>query len=114
MIAAMPCGVHADHVDHIAPRKDNPGSSLTPAGSSRRWRRIRAWVLDRDGHRCQVLVDGSGRVVETPRPSTGPYGPDDVAWLRATCPAHNLARGAAVTDSPTPTARHRAGRKWEW
>lgn len=108
------CGAYADHVDHIATRLDNPGSALSDAGSTRRWRRIRAWVLNRDGGRCQLLVDEAGDVVETPRPLTPPAGPDDPAWLRATCPRHNLARGAASTDArPTNNRQQTAGR-WDW
>lgn len=122
-MSARPCGAYADHVDHIDPRLGRDDSALRPTGSTRRWRRIRAYVLDRDGHRCQVLLDPTGEsgtpcrhgcchVVESPRPATPPTGPDDLAWLRATCPHHNLTRGAAITDArssttPTPT-------RWSW
>lgn len=111
-MTARPCGAYADHVDHIDPRLGREDSALRPTGSTRRWRRIRAYVLERDGHRCQVLLDPAGVVVESPRPATVPTGPDDLAWLRATCPHHNLTRGAAITDArssttPTPT-------RWSW
>ena len=112
-MTAQLCGAYADHVDHIDPRLGRADSALRPAGSTRRWRRIRAWVLDRDGHRCQVLVDEAGQVVEAPRPPVAPAGPDDPTWLRATCPRHNLSRGASTTDArpstttPTPT-------RWSW
>ena len=33
-------------------------SALTRRGSTRRWRRIRDWVLTRDHHICQKVVDG--------------------------------------------------------
>lgn len=33
-------------------------SALTARGSTSRWRRIREWILERDGHTCQALVDG--------------------------------------------------------
>lgn len=115
-MTARPCGVYADHVDHIATRAENPGSALKATGSTRRWRRIRRYVLDRDGWRCQVLVDElTGHVVEAERPSTPPAGPDDVAWLRAACPLHNLTRGASETDArpSNPDRRHDAGR-WSW
>jgi hypothetical protein len=34
-------------------------SSLRPAGSTRRWRRLRVLVLHRDGFRCQLWVDSA-------------------------------------------------------
>lgn len=113
-MTGRPCGVYADHVDHIAVRRDHPGSALRTSGSTRRWRRIRAYVLNRDGWRCQVLVDELGQVMEAERPAVPPAGPDDPAWLRAACPAHNLARGASTTDArPTDDRRPSAGR-WDW
>ena len=33
-------------------------SALTRRGSTARWRRIRAWVLERDRNVCQKIVDG--------------------------------------------------------
>lgn len=112
-MTARPCGVYADHVDHVDPRRGRPGSALTAAGSTRRWRRIRSYVLNRDGWACRVLVDEAGEVVEAPRPPTPPAGADDPAWLRAACPAHNLSRGASETDN---RRRHPAGgpTRWEW
>ena len=115
-MTGRPCGAYADHVDHVAPRSSWPAgsSSLTSAGSTRRWRRIRRLVLDRDGWRCQVLVDDAGNVVESPRPATPPAGPDDPTWLRAACPPHNLSRGDAATDA-RPDRRQPAGpTRWEW
>ena len=114
MIAQL-CGAYADHVDHIDPRLGRADSALRPTGSTRRWRRIRAWVLNRDGHRCQVLVDpDTGAVVESPRPATEPAGPDDVAWLRATCPHHNLTRGASTTDARTTRPTANPTPTWSW
>lgn len=116
------CGQQADHVDHILPRSAWPAvdslgrpipHALTAKGSTRRWRRIRAWVLARDGWRCQVLVDEAGEVLEAPRPARPPLGPDDPDWLRATCPRHNLQRGAALTDA-RPTHRRTTPTRWSW
>lgn len=33
-------------------------SALTARGSTRRWRKIRDWILERDDHVCQHPVDG--------------------------------------------------------
>lgn len=44
-------------------------SSLTPAGSTRRWRRLRHYVLVRDAGACQLYVDGDGRHVEDGDPA---------------------------------------------
>lgn len=111
---ARRCGAFAEHVDHVATRASHAGSSLRSTGSTRRWRQIRLYVLSRDGWRCQLLLDEHGQVVDAPRPSDPPAGPDDPAWLRAACQAHNLARGAAAGDSrSTETRPARAGR-WEW
>lgn len=116
-MTARPCGRYATHVDHVDPRRGRPGSALTPAGSTRAWRRLRAFVLERDAYRCRVLVDTlTGDVVEAPRPTTPPLGPDDPAWLRATCQDHNLTRGAALTDA-RPNASSSTDRpptRWEW
>lgn len=106
------CGVYADHVDHVDPRLGRTDSALKPTGSTRRWRRIRDYVLQRDGYACQVLLDEAGDVVEAPRPETPPAGPDDPAWLRATCPNHNLTRGKATTDAPAQ--RRPTRQEWSW
>lgn len=114
-MTARPCGKQATHVDHIDPRRGRADSALRPTGSTRRWRRIRALVLDRDRHSCQVLVDERGDVVEAPRPSTPPRGPDDPAWLRATCADHNLQRGKSLSDAP-PRINHKRPTpgRWDW
>jgi hypothetical protein len=116
MLTARPCGRFANHVDHVDPRRGRGDSALKPTGSTRRWRRIRALVLDRDGHRCQVLVALDGTVVDAPRPTSPPLGPDDPAWLRATCADHNLARGATIGDARPATGSPAADRptRWEW
>lgn len=90
-------------------------SALTARGSTRSWRRLRAFVLDRDGHRCRVpLPDGR---------ECGQYathadhiitradgGTDDPDNLRAACADCNLRRGA---DRPA-ARRVTATRSWSW
>lgn len=99
------------------------GSSLTPAGSSRRWRRIRALVLERDRHSCRFIVDeATGRecgafathVHHVDGRANG--AGDDPARLAAACAPHNLAQGATpglVARTPT-TPRHKAPTRWSW
>jgi 5-methylcytosine-specific restriction endonuclease McrA len=78
-------------------------------GSTRAWRRVRALVLERDHHRCQLrgdkctsyathvhhLVEWTGRPEHTP-----------LHLMVAACPPCNIGAGAPVPD-PTPTPRTR-------
>lgn len=90
-------------------------SALKATGSTRDWRRLRAWVLDRDGHRCQVpRADGQrcnqhathvDHIVE--RQAGGTDAPDN---LRAACAGCNLRRPGRATSTPT---RRRLPR-WTW
>jgi 5-methylcytosine-specific restriction endonuclease McrA len=103
-------------------------SALTPRGSTRRWRRLRALVLDRDAHRCQVPVDGGtagngGRVCGAhashvdhvlPRKHGGSDHPSN---LRAACSSCNLRRGSSTTPDDAPAAaptRSQTARAWSW
>lgn len=111
---------------------------LTPAGSTKRWRRLRLAVLERDAWRCQVPVDASGRIDPAGRPCLLPAttadhivpralgGTDVVENLRAACEPHNRRKAdrldADAGDPPTPPTRRRgpyrrpAGqpRPWHW
>lgn len=106
-------------------------SALGSGGSSRRWRRIRAAVLERDALACQhpghlEARPGSWAALHAPAtwPRThagralvcGAYadhadhvtprklgGSDALDNLRAACPAHNLAKGAKLDDTTTTT-----------
>lgn len=94
-------------------------SALRPTGSTRAWRRLRAFVLDRDGWRCQLPADDRpGQLCldlaehvdhVTPR-ALG--GTDDPANLRAACATHNLRRGAGRPSTPAP--RRAAPQRWSW
>lgn len=90
-------------------------SALTAAGSTRAWRRLRRLVLDRDGRRCRVPVEGTDRVCgayathvdHVVRRRDG--GTDDPANLRAACRDCNLAReGRQRPRRSTPAGR------WSW
>jgi 5-methylcytosine-specific restriction endonuclease McrA len=80
-------------------------------GSTRAWRRLRAYVLDRDGYACQVPVDAAGDQVEETLAvrrclayahhaghviAKCEGGPDTPENLRATCARHNLTEGAGL------------------
>ena len=77
-------------------------------GSTRAWRRTRAYVLDRDGHRCRLRLQPCTTVATQvhhtrPREVVG----DDPAYLLAACRACNLRAGDPRKGSdpqvPTPT-----------
>lgn len=79
-------------------------------GSSRAWRRVRALVLARDGHRCMLKLDGCTTVAThahhvQARELVG----DDPAHLLASCAHCNLKLGDPRKQDPLP----RPGRWWE-
>lgn len=103
-------------------------SALKPAGSTRRWRRIRAYVLERDAFACRFVVpDRPGGICGAyathvhhvdPR-ATG--GTDDPAKLAAACSDHNLAKGSEPGLDPReaaprrqPRDRRRLDPVWKW
>jgi len=85
-------------------------SALTARGSTRAWRKIRAWVLRRDGYRCQVeRHDGRCGKIATDvdhivRREHG--GTDAPGNLRAACAACNRGdqRGPGAGPAPRITA----------
>lgn len=87
-------------------------------GSTRAWRRLRAFVLERDGFRCQLPADDDPAQLclawathadhIVPR-SQG--GLDTAANLRAACAHHNLKRGAGRPSTPR---RRRPPIRWSW
>ena len=111
---------------------------LSAAGSTRRWRRLRLAVMERDRWRCQVPVDDAGRIDPAGRPCLLPadtcdhitpraLGGLDVADnLRAACSTHNRRKSdrldADAGDPPARPARQRgpyrrpAGpvKLWHW
>lgn len=98
-------------------------SALTPRGSTRRWRRLRALVLERDRYRCQFLdpttQDGrcgayATHVHHIDARDNG--GTDDPANLAAACGPHNLSKGTdpgLEPRQPTPGATPRPT-LWSW
>lgn len=111
---------------------------LTSAGSTKRWRRLRLAVLERDRWRCQVPVDAAGRIDPAGEPCGLPAetvdhilprargGADDLGNLRAACAPHNRRKGAQLDvdagQLPAPPAKRRgtyrrppaASRPWDW
>lgn len=116
-------------------------SALTAAGSTRAWRRLRAFVLRRDGNACQLPMPGGrpatfGGWAASCAPATAPRdqvgrvlvcgayadhadhvlarnkgGTDDPANVRALCESHNLQLGDRG-QLPTPAPRRQT--KWSW
>lgn len=89
-------------------------STSWTGGSTRAWRRLRAAVLERDGHRCRVVVDGTecGEFARTvghldPLSKGGPKLADP-SRLRAECARHNFSDGARLGNAS------RRRRAWSW
>jgi len=95
--------------DHREGRK--PMSALTAHGSTRAWRKIRAWVLRRDGYRCQVTRDGRpchATAVDVDHIVRREHGGTDApSNLRAACASCN--RGAPRSSTAGPAPRITAG-----
>jgi hypothetical protein len=74
-------------------------------GSTRRWRRVRAFVLARDGYVCQVRIPGVCTQRATcvhhvyGRAATG----DDERYLVASCSGCNLTIGDPAKHDPKPS-----------
>lgn len=71
-------------------------------GSDTRWRRFRAWVLERDGYLCRVQLEGCtvraplvGGHVDHVIPLHQGGAKYDPANVRASCRSCNLKRGRA-------------------
>jgi len=96
-------------------------------GSTWRWRKIREYVLERDGHRCRAHADGwcdavprrhkcegDGSAVVTHahhvhgRAATG----DDSRFIVASCASCNLHIGDPAARQPASSPRHRRVSRW--
>ena len=67
-------------------------SALKPAGSTRKWRKIRKAILQRDHHRCQYCQKRATHVDHIkPRKHGGLDGPRN---LKSSCRKCNLAKGS--------------------
>jgi 5-methylcytosine-specific restriction endonuclease McrA len=61
-------------------------------GSTRKWRKVRAEVLERDGYRCHYCGEKANTVDHVKPVIAG--GTDDAANLRASCAPCNRAKGS--------------------
>lgn len=87
-------------------------SLLRPTGSTRAWRKLRRFILRRDGWACQVPVGQAqvcgqaaldcGHVVARHLWPPGRPGVDDPANLRAECARHNRRAGALLRHGIPP------------
>lgn len=80
------------------------GSALTPRGSTRRWRRLRVYVLERDNYVCRWCGKGGANTVDhiVPRARGGGDEPSNLAAAHKRC---NEAKGARAPARPTPSRR---------
>lgn len=71
-------------------------------GSTRAWRKLRAAILRRDRHQCQVPTPPAGELCLAPATDAGHIvawtlgGTDDPTNLRAECDAHSKAGGGEL------------------
>lgn len=80
-------------------------------GSTRKWRTKRDDVLNRDGRRCQLRLEGCTTVADTVHHLTAWHGPpEDVPMrlLTAACERCNKAAGDPSKTDPPP----RGGTRW--
>ncbi len=75
-------------------------------GSTTAWRKVRAQVLARDGHQCQLRLDGvcTYRATHVPHLHGKDLG-DHPSGLVASCAACNLHLGSVTTQDPAPAPR---------
>lgn len=78
-------------------------SKTWAGGSTREWRRVRAYVLDRDGHRCQLQLEGCTTVATDahhtrPRELVG----DDPNHVVGACESCNNRAGDPREADPAP------------
>lgn len=90
-------------------------SAAWAGGSTRTWRRLRLYVLDRDGYACQIPDQVTGLLcgayadhVDHILPLSKGGAKYDDRNCRAACASCNLRRGAARHGKPP------AGRAWSW
>lgn len=72
-------------------------------GSTRAWRRVRALVLARDGHRCRLQLEVCTTVATHVHHTLGrEVSGDDPAMLMASCAPCNLKVGDPRSLDPAP------------
>lgn len=81
-------------------------SKAWASGSTAAWRRVRAFVLERDGHRCQLKLDGcTTRATHVHHTVAREVAGDDPAHLVASCQSCNLTTGDPRRHDPRPRGR---------
>lgn len=76
------------------------------SGSSRQWRRLRRQVLERDGYRCRLELEGCTTIARHVHHLAGKAQGDDPSKLVAACKSCNLKVGDPTRHDPDPTPWH--------
>lgn len=84
------------------------------SGSTRRWRKLRAAVLARDGGRCRLALPGvCAGAADQVHHTRGKRHGDDPAHLIAACGPCNRAIGDPSTARRTPDPKPQPRTRWD-
>jgi len=81
-------------------------SQTWEGGSTRAWRKRRMETLDRDGHQCQLRLEGcTGRATHVHHTLGRSVTGDDPRYLVGACESCNLKTGDPTRHDPLPEPR---------
>jgi 5-methylcytosine-specific restriction endonuclease McrA len=77
------------------------------SGSSKAWRKLRARILERDQHRCQLKLPGCTTIATDAHHILGKIHGDNPDQIVAACGHCNKTVGEPTRHDPQPTPRTR-------